>query len=152
MERVLDKTDWKILRALQEDARRSYNELGRHVGLSGPAVAERVRRLEESGVITGYRATINPAKVGLPLMAFVRMTCSGELCVRKHVRTEEYPEVLELHRVSGGDCSMLKVVVASVEHLEALIDRLAQYGQPATALVLSSPIVQHSIDWERDEG
>lgn len=140
MQRVLDGLDYQILLELQADGRLSYNELGRHVHLTAPAVAERVRRLEESGVITGYHARVNPESVGFPVMALVRMGCTGTICVRRGLRPQEFPEVRELHRVSGDDCSILKVVAASMNHLERLLDRLAVFGRPSTVLVLSTPL------------
>jgi Lrp/AsnC family leucine-responsive transcriptional regulator len=142
----LDHTDRSILRELQGDARLSYKELGQRVGLSAPAVIERVRKLEESGVIVGYRAEVDPARLGLPVMAYIRMRCFGDRCLRLSLEDADFPEIVELHRVSGGDCSILKVLVASVEHLESVIDRLSHYGASETALVLSSPIQRRVVD------
>ena len=140
IEKPLDRTDWAILGELQNDARLSYQQLGRRVGLSGPATGERVRRLEAAGVITGYQAEVSPAKTGYPIVAFVRMACTGAVCIRTAYTPDGFPEVLELHRVSGTDCSLLKVVASSVGHLEELLDRLARYGQPTTSLALSSVV------------
>jgi Lrp/AsnC family leucine-responsive transcriptional regulator len=140
--RLLDLVGWRILDELQRDARLSYSELAARVGLSPPAVAERMRRLEEAGIITGYRAVIDPAKVGLPITAYIRCTSSGP---QVGMIARELPEVLECHRITGGDAFILKVVVASVAHLEAIIDRLLPYGQPTTSLVLSSPVPERGI-------
>jgi Lrp/AsnC family leucine-responsive transcriptional regulator len=151
-ERLLDAIGWRILDELQRDARLSYSELGARVGLSPPAVAERMRRLEEAGVITGYRAEVDPAKLGLPITAFIRCTSPGP---QVGAIARQSPEVLECHRVTGSDAFILKVVVASVAHLESLIDRLLPYGQPTTSLVLSSPLPQRAIGREttrRDDG
>jgi Lrp/AsnC family leucine-responsive transcriptional regulator len=137
-ERPLDRTDWAILRELQRDARLSFQQLGRQIGLSGPATGERVRRLEAAGMIVGYAAAVDPPSVGYPIVAFIRMSCSGAGCIRTAYTPEGFPEVLELYRVSGTDCSLLKVVASSVPHLENLLDRLARYGQPTTSLVLSA--------------
>lgn len=145
LDRLLDQTGWRILEELQDDARLSYSELGARVGLSPPAVAERMRRLEEAGVITGYRAVLDPAKLGLPITAFIRCSSSGSQVGEIARRS---PEVLECHRITGGDAFILKVVVASVAHLEALIDRLLPYGQPTTSLVLSSPLSSRGIAQE----
>src|SRR5689334_319670 len=127
-ERSLDGTDWKILRELQKDARLSYNELGRRVGLSAPAVAERVHRLEDAGVITGYGAHIDPAKVGLPLLALIQLRCDPGKCLLKTSSAEEFPEVLEVHKLSGSHCSLLKIAVSSMQHLEAFNERLGVHG------------------------
>src|ERR1051326_8636931 len=144
-EKHLDRTDWQLLRHLQEDARLSYHELGRRVGMSATAVAERVRRLEDGGVITGYHAQINPASAGLPITAFIMTTCIRNRCLYAHTHQSDFPEVLEYHRVTGTHCGVFKVCVASVQHLEALIDRISAYELPTTALVLSTPWVKHVI-------
>jgi Lrp/AsnC family leucine-responsive transcriptional regulator len=135
--RLLDPIGWRLIAALQEDARLSYSELGARVGLSPPAAAERIRRLEEAGIITGYRAQVDAAKLGLPITAYIRCTSPGP---QIGAIARAAPEVLECHRVTGSDAFILKVVVASIAHLEALIDRLLPYGQPVTSLVLSSPV------------
>jgi Lrp/AsnC family leucine-responsive transcriptional regulator len=148
METPLDATDWKILRELQQDARLSYHELGRRVALSAPAAAERVRKLEDRGVIRGYTAQIDPAKVGLPLYAFLKLRCDPEKCLLKTTTSDDYPEVLELHRLSGSHCSMLKVTVASMQHLQALTERLSAHGPVVTDIVLESVMTHRVVDWE----
>jgi Lrp/AsnC family leucine-responsive transcriptional regulator len=147
-ESSLDGTDWQILRELQQDARLSYNELGRRVNLSSPAAAERVRKLEDKGVITGYAAQINPAKVGLPLLAFIQLHCDPGKCLLKTSSAEKYPEVLEIHKLSGAHCTLLKVAVASMEHLEAFNERLGSHGPLISNIVTSSPFTSRMIDWE----
>jgi Lrp/AsnC family leucine-responsive transcriptional regulator len=150
-ERRLDTTDWDILRELQADARLSFNEIGRRVGLSAPAVAERVRRLEDAGIVTGYHAHVDPAKVGLGFTAFIQMRCELGKCLLKTTRPEDYPEVVEIHKLSGDYCSMLKVRAASMRHLEALIERLGQHGEMRTSIVLSSPLEGQPIAAEQIE-
>ncbi len=138
-ERLLDETGWHILEALQENARLSFSELGQRVGLSSPAVAERVRRMEDAGIITGYRAEVNTAKIGYPITAIIRISNSpGERCTRLTSSTQEIPEVLECYRVTGSDSLIMKVMASSVEHLESLIDRLSEHGQLTTSIVLST--------------
>lgn len=157
IERLLDETGWRLLEALQENARLSFSELGQRVGLSSPAVAERVRRMEDAGIITGYRAEVNTAKIGYPITAIVRIsTPPGERCTRISAWAQELPEILECYRVTGSDSLVMKVMVSSVEHLESLIDRLSEHGQVTTSLVLSTPVtrrivtrVAESIDNER---
>ena len=127
------------------DARTSYAELGRRVGLTTPAVIERVRKLK-SRIITGYRAEIDTAKVGLPIMAFVRMSITGVDYSHIIEVAEESNEVLECHRGTGGDSFIMKVAVASVEHLQEMIDRLTPYGITTTTIVLSSPVKQRVIE------
>src|ERR1700733_10063655 len=102
-ERLLDPIGWSILTELQENARIQLAELGRRVGLSNPAVIERVRRMEEAGIITGYRAEINHGKIGLPVCAFIRIRVVGNLIPRVIDVAKKMPEVYECHRISGED-------------------------------------------------
>ena len=138
MARPLDATDWRIVAELQRDGRLSYNQLGRLVTLSAPAVAERVRRLEESGVIAGYQARIDPARAGLPLAAFIQMRCTTGRCLLKTTSADDFPEVVEVHKLSGNSCSMLKVRAASMPHLEGLLERLGDHGEMNSHVVLST--------------
>jgi Lrp/AsnC family leucine-responsive transcriptional regulator len=146
LEKTLDATSWEILCALQADARLSFSELGRRVGLSAPAVAERVRKLEEAGIITGYHAQVCTEKIGYALTAFIRMASPSEKCPIVSAFVADLPEVLECHRITGSDSFILKVIVSSVAHLEALIDRLMPYGQLTTSVVLSSPVKSRVIE------
>lgn len=138
----LDPISWNILAELQADARLSYAEIGRRVGLSTPAAAERVRRLEESGVIQGYEARINPERIGLGVAALVRIRLNGSEVLAKRLAdlATQVPEILECHRCTGEESFVLKVRVESVEHLEKLIDRLTPFGMTSTSLILSSPV------------
>ena len=142
---MLDEIDKKLLSELQEDARTSYAELGRRVGLTAPAVIERVRKLEDAAIITGYRAEIDTSKVGLPISAFIRMSISGVDYSHIIEVAEGSSEVLECHRGTGGDSFIMKVAVASVEHLQEMIDRLTPYGITTTTIVLSSPVRKRNI-------
>ncbi len=145
-ERLLDETGWHILEALQENARLSFSELGQRVGLSSPAVAERVRRMEDAGFITGYRAEVNTAKIGYPITAIIRISNSpGERCTRLTASTQEIPEVLECYRVTGSDSLVMKVMASSVEHLESLIDRLSEHGLLTTSIVLSTVVSRRIV-------
>lgn len=143
---MIDDIDRKILKELQEDARISYAELGRRVGLTTPAVIERVRKLEDAGIITGYRAEIDTAKTGLPITAFIRMSISGVDYSHIIEVAEGSREVLECHRGTGGDSFIMKVAVASVEHLQEIIDRLVPYGITTTTIVLSSPVKRRIVE------
>jgi Lrp/AsnC family leucine-responsive transcriptional regulator len=142
---MIDDIDWKIIKELQLNARVSFAELGRRVGLTTPAVIERVRKLEDARVITGYRAEIDPAKVGFPVSAFIRMSISGIDYSHIIEVAQNSSEVLECHRGTGGDSFILKVAVADVEHLQDLIDRLTPYGITTTSIVLSSPVKNRVI-------
>jgi len=143
-EKLLDSLGWKILTELQKDARVSFAELGRRVGLSTPAVAQRVARLEDAGIIRAYRAEISPAHVGLPITAFVRMSIVGDVLAKLTARVRSMPEVVECHRSTGEDSFILKVNVVSVEHLKDVIDHLTPYGTTSTSLVLTS-IVEKNL-------
>src|SRR3977135_1566540 len=124
--KLLDDAGWSILDLLQQDARISFSELGRRIGLSTPAVTERVHRMEESGIITGYHAAINPAKAGFPLVVYMRLAISGgeNMVSRATVALKRIPEIVECHRVTGTDSFILRAGLLSVAHLESLIDRL----------------------------
>jgi Lrp/AsnC family leucine-responsive transcriptional regulator len=137
----LDAVDWALLEALQEDARLSFNELARRVHLSAPTVAQRVRRLEETGVITGYHARVDPAAAGFSVVAQVRMKCYGARCITVHPELlDDVPEVLEVSRLTGDVCSMVLVATTSVAELERILVRLASHGETSSAMVLSTPI------------
>jgi Lrp/AsnC family leucine-responsive transcriptional regulator len=136
----LDAVDACLLKALTEDARTSVAELARLVGLSAPSVSERLKRLEESGVIKGYAAAIDPAALGLPLAAWLRIRpLPGELkCVAEILRG--LPEIVECDRITGDDCFIAKAHVRSVEHLERMIDAIIPFAMTNTAIIQSSPV------------
>jgi Lrp/AsnC family leucine-responsive transcriptional regulator len=144
-EATLDDIDWRVLAELQENGRITYTELGRRVGLTAPAVAERVRRLEETGVITAFRAHLDPATVGYPITAFVRWTSNGPDCARLGEVAKGFPEIVECHRITGETSYILKVAARSVRHLEGLLDRLMPHGSTITSVVLSSPVVHRAL-------
>lgn len=144
--KLLDDIGRQILRILQEDGRISFNELGRRVGLSSPAVAERVRRMEEAGIILGYRAVVNQARIGYPIMAFIRLSIPVSNLPQADELAKNIPEVLECHHLTGSDGVILKVVVSSVGHLEEVISHMGSCGMTTTAIVLSSPVLERPID------
>ena len=143
---MIDEIGWKIIKEMQINARITFAELGRRVGLTTPAVIERVRKLEDAKIITGYRAEIDAAKVGFPVTAFIRMSISGIDYSHIIEVAKKSSEVLECHRGTGGDSFILKVAVADVEHLQNLIDRLTPYGITTTSIVLSSPVKNRVIE------
>lgn len=145
LDHLLDDIGWKILAELQQNARISFTELGRIVGLSTPAVTERVHKMEEAGIILGYRAQINPAKVGLPILAFVNVKVGGENLARFMELAATHPEVLECHRVTGAESFLLKVAVSDVSHLERLLDALMPYVATTTLMVLSTALAWGNI-------
>jgi Lrp/AsnC family leucine-responsive transcriptional regulator len=136
----MDRTDWRILDELQADARLSINELGRRVSLSAPSTGDRVRRLQDAGVLTGYHAHVDPAAVGRAVRAFVRMQCYGPTCVLRDPAVAAWPEVLTMHRVTGVDCTVMLVAVDDITAFQALLDRLADYGRPESSMVLEDVV------------
>ncbi|MFC7330610.1 Lrp/AsnC family transcriptional regulator [Marinactinospora rubrisoli] len=142
---MLDKLDWQLLAELQADGRLSFNELSRRVRLSAPAVAERVRRLEQSGVITGYHAHVDPAAAGLAVTALVRMSCYGPLCLLRDEAALRRPGILRVDRVTGDACCVLLIAVESMARFEEVIDELSDHGQPSSTMVLSSPVPWRAV-------
>jgi Lrp/AsnC family transcriptional regulator, leucine-responsive regulatory protein len=149
IERLLDDTGWQLLQELQQNARLSYSELGQRVGLSSPAVADRMRRMEEAGIISAYRAEVNLPKLGLPVLAVIRVgSHSSQSCTYIAAQVSEIPEVLECYRVSGTDAVVILVAAASVDHLGRIVDQLSLHGLPTTSLVFSKPYKRHIITRE----
>jgi Lrp/AsnC family leucine-responsive transcriptional regulator len=143
---LLDEYARKLLEELQRNARASFAELGRRIGLSPSATAERLRRLEEAGLIRGYSVEIDREALGLPILAIIRMTCDGPRYHPFLKFVKELPEVRECHHVTGGDAFFLQVTTASIEELERIIERLLPYGIPTTSIVLSSPVARRAHD------
>jgi Lrp/AsnC family leucine-responsive transcriptional regulator len=142
---LLDETGRKLLSVLQGNARLSYAELGRRIGLSPAATAERLKRLEDAGVITGYRVDIDREALGLPILAIIRMSCDGARYRPFLKAVKGFQNVVECHHVAGGDAFILKVVAHSVEELEGLVEKLLEHGVPTTSVVFSSPVVRRSL-------
>ena len=142
----LDDTNLQLLAELQADARLSLAELGRRVGLSSPAVAERLGRLERDGVILGYHARLDPRALGLALSAVIRVRPAPLQLKQVAAVARESAEVVECRRITGEDCYVMLAHVRSVEHLEELIDRFAAHGQTTTSIVQSAPVPPRGID------
>lgn len=136
----IDATNRRVLEELQRDPRLTMSELGRRVGMSSPAVTERVRRLEESGVIRGYRLDVDPAALGLPIAAYVRIRPNGGQLPRIAELARQIPEVVECHRITGEDCFILKVYIPAIDQLDRLLDSLLLYGSTTTTIIQSSPV------------
>jgi Lrp/AsnC family leucine-responsive transcriptional regulator len=145
-EGLLDEIGHKLLSILQNDARISYAELGRQIGLSPAATAERMRRLEEAGIIRGYRVDLDREALGFPLLAIVRMSCDGSRYRPFLKAVKAMDHIAECHHVAGGDAFILKVVAASVEDLERLVEKLLDFGVPTTSIVFSSPVQGPMMD------
>ena len=144
-ETLLDDTNRRVLAELQADARLSMAELGRRVGLSAPAVGERVQRLEQAGVITGYRAEVDPRAIGYPIAAVVRVRPATRQVPKIPEIARDIPEVVECHRITGEDCYFVKLHLRSIEDLEEILDRFVLYGQTTTSIIHSSPVQARAL-------
>jgi Lrp/AsnC family leucine-responsive transcriptional regulator len=140
MAETLDATDWSILVEVQRDGRIPLTELGRRVNLSASATTDRVKRLESAGVITGYRADVDLAKVGFAVLAVVRLKYPGNRHEPLRRLLEERMEILECLRTTGDDCYTLKVAAASMAHLETIMGELAEFGSTTTNVVYSQTL------------
>jgi Lrp/AsnC family leucine-responsive transcriptional regulator len=142
---LLDPTNLRLLAELQADARLSLAELGRRVGLSSPAVAERVQRLEQEEVIVGYHAQLNPRALGLALTAVIRVRPAPMQLRQVAELAQQTREVVDCRRITGDDCFVMTAHVRSVEHLEEVIDRFAAHGQTTTSIVQSAPVAARGL-------
>lgn len=136
----LDPTNRRLLDLLQEDPRANAAELARRLGVSPPTVRERLTRMEESGVIRGYRVDIDPAALGLPVAAWVRIRPGPGQLPKLSALAAATPEVSECHRISGDDCFLVKVHVASIADLEEVLDQFLNHGQTISSFVVSTPV------------
>jgi Lrp/AsnC family leucine-responsive transcriptional regulator len=139
-EPILDPTNRRLLAELQANARVTQAELARRVGLSPPAIAERLQRLELRGVIRGYHAEIDPAAVGFGLSAIIRVRPAPRQLHKVAELARSMPEIVQCDRITGEDCYLIRAHVRDVHHLEELIDQVAPYGQTTTSIVQSSPV------------
>jgi Lrp/AsnC family transcriptional regulator, leucine-responsive regulatory protein len=146
--RTLDATNRRILAELQADARLSIAELGRRVGLSAPAVGERLAALEADGTIVAYRTELDPRRLGLPLSAVIRIRPAPGQLANVAAAAQATPEVVSCDRITGEDCYLLRAHLRDVDHLEAVIDRFVALGQTTTSIVQSSPVAARAIALE----
>lgn len=136
----IDATDWKLLELLQQDARMSFAELGRKLRLSAPAIAERVKRLEERKIIRGYRADLDLTALGRPLHVYLRVIVQPKDYPRFKKRISGSEEIFECHHVTGTESFILRAALVNVTALERLIQQLTAYGPTTTSLILSTPL------------
>jgi Lrp/AsnC family transcriptional regulator, leucine-responsive regulatory protein len=142
---LLDPLNRRLLRELSAEPRIAMSALARRVGMSAPAVTERVQRLERAGVITGYRVDISPAALGFPVSAFVRIRPFAGQLPKIAALARQMPEVSECHRISGEDCFLIKVHSATIEDMEQSLDRFLTYGQTITSFVVSTPVPARTL-------
>jgi Lrp/AsnC family leucine-responsive transcriptional regulator len=136
----LDESNRRLLRELHQDPRLSMSELGRRVGLSAPAVSERVQRLQRAGVIAGFRMDVDPAALGLPVTAFVRLRPAPGQLTRIAELALSTEQVSECHRITGEDCFLIKLHAATVAGLEEVLDLFLVHGQTVSSIVVTSPV------------
>lgn len=141
----VDEIGMKILRELQINARSTFSEIGRKVGLSSPAVAERIYKMEEFGIISGYHADINPKIFNHNIMAFITLTTEPDNYKRIYAFAEKQKEILECHHISGNESLILKVVSGSISQLDIMVEKLSRYGETKTSIVLSTRFQKNSV-------
>jgi Lrp/AsnC family leucine-responsive transcriptional regulator len=142
---MMDDLDWKVLSFMQHNGRMTYTELARQVNLSVPAVTERVKRLEEAGVIEGYTARVNPTAAGYPFIALVGITVPQPAKTKFLKLLGTISEVLECHHVTGADSYVLRLVAVNMTDLERLIERINLYGETRTSIVMSTPLAARPL-------
>jgi Lrp/AsnC family leucine-responsive transcriptional regulator len=149
---MMDDIDRLLLDELQNDARCTRSDLGKRVGLSPSAVGERLRRLEDTGAIVGYRAELNPKALGFQLAAILRVRPGlGHLQKVAEIAAAT-PEVIECHRVTGDDCYVMNLVFRSIDELEELIDAFTPFGQTTTSIVNATPVPRRGLPVRRADG
>ena len=142
---LLDPINRRLLQELQADARVTMAELGRRINLSAPAVGERVQRLERAGVITGYRAQVDPKAIGFPIAAVVRVRPTTRQLQKIPELAREIPEVVDCHRITGEDCFFVKLHLRSMDDLEEILDRFIVLGQTTTSIIHSSSLAGRAL-------
>lgn len=147
----MDRTNYRIIELLQTEGRISMKDLGLQVGLTAPAVSERVRKMEEAGIITGYKAVIDPTKLNRNIMAFIDIAMAADKYTAFLQFANARREVVECHHVTGGDCMTIKVLVRNMMELETLIDDIKKMGNTRTSLILSSPIESKPVTLSQEE-
>jgi Lrp/AsnC family transcriptional regulator, leucine-responsive regulatory protein len=141
----IDPVNVRLLRELHADARMTMSELARRVGMSSPAVTERVQRLQRSGVITGFRMDVDPAAIGLPVTAFARVRPAAGQLPKVAELAKELDQVSECYRITGEDCFLVKVHAPTIEDLEQVLDRFLLYGQTITSIVVANPVPPRAL-------
>jgi Lrp/AsnC family leucine-responsive transcriptional regulator len=145
---LLDAVNVRLLNELQGNPRLSMSELARRVGMSAPAVTERVQRLEGAGVIIGYRLEVDPAALGMPVTALVRIRPGPGQLPKIAKTAQDTPQVVECQRITGEDCFLLKVHAPSIGDLEEVLDQFLLYGQTTTSIVVSTPVPPRALTVE----
>ena len=145
LEKLLDRIGRNILAALQANARTPLSRIGKQVGLSAPAVAERVKKLEQAGIIRGYHARVNLDATGRSIAAFISLTTESRHYPTVKTLAADMPQIAACHHISGGASFILQVHAEDVADLEAVVARLSPFGQTQTAIVLSTPVDKTAV-------
>ncbi|THB74567.1 MAG: Lrp/AsnC family transcriptional regulator [Desulfobacteraceae bacterium] len=140
---IVDDIGMNILAQLQKNARSTFSDIGRKVGLSSPAVAERVYKMEESGIISGYHARVDPKCMGQQILAFISLTTRSEKYQDIYDLARTHPQILECHHISGQESLILKIAATSIAHLDGMVETLGRFGETRTSIILSSPVQKH---------
>lgn len=142
---LIDSKNTALLALLRDDPQASVSELARRIGMSAPAVRERIERLREAGIIRGYRIEIDPAALGYPVAVFIRVRPMPGQLAKIAALAKRTPEVVECHRITGEDCFIMKAHVAALERLDSLLDKFLAFGQTTTSLIQSSPVPPRNL-------
>lgn len=142
----IDSLSWKILKCLQQNARQSNAEIGRTVGISSPAVSERIKKMEDAGIIQGYNTSVYPFEVGYQLKAIITLRAFMGMLKPFLEKVKTYPEVLNCYRITGNENFVMEVVLRNQKHLEQFIDQLIVYGETKTQIVLSNVVKNNAIN------
>ena len=137
---LLDQVNLRLLELLQQDPRLTMAELARRVGMSAPAVTDRVQRLEQGGVIAGYRLDVDPKALGLPICAYVRVRPGPRQLEKIAELAVATPQVIECHRITGEDCFIMRVHASAIDQFETVLDKFLLYGQTTSSIVQSTPV------------
>lgn len=141
----LDNLNWKILKCLQSNARQSNTEIGRQVGISSPAVSERIKKMEDAGVIESYNALVSPFEVGYQIKALITLRAFMGMLRPFLEKVKTYDEVINCYRITGNENIVMEVVLKNQKHLESFIDQLIVYGETKTQIVLSRVIKHNEV-------
>jgi Lrp/AsnC family leucine-responsive transcriptional regulator len=142
---ILDELNWKILKCLQENARLSNSEIGRQVGITSPAVSERIKKMEDAGIIQSYNTLVSPYEVGYQLKAIITLRAFMGMLKPFLEKVKTYNEVINCYRITGNENFVMEVVLKNQKHLESFIDQLIVYGESKTQIVLSHVIKHNSV-------
>jgi Lrp/AsnC family transcriptional regulator, leucine-responsive regulatory protein len=149
---LLDEKNVALLRLLRGSARMPISELARRIAMSAPAVRERLQRLEEAGVLGGFRVELGAEALGYPICAFVRVRPAPGQLSKVAELARRMPQVVECHRVTGEDCFILKLYIEALDRLDEVLDRFLAYGQTTTSIVQSSPVPPRSLPLPDERG